>query len=138
MKYYDLYPEVAGSIHKDVLIDVTIRPIVINAMHYEFDGWLGDDLLTASGYFIVSEALSDALEAAQLSGFELYNCQVSKTGQFEELYPNRSLPVFRWLLIKGQYAIDDFWFSTETMMLNVSERALQVLQQFKIDNCDIE
>lgn len=137
MKYYELYPEVAGSIHEDVLIDVKTRPVSISAMHYEFDGWLGDDLLTASGYFIVTEALSHALGQAELTGFDLYTCEVSKSEQFEEMHPNRPLPVFKWLAIKGGFPADDFWFSKETAMLNVSEAALNVLQKFKIDNCDV-
>jgi hypothetical protein len=138
MKYYELYPEVAGSIHEDVLVDVSTRPITISAMHYEIDGWLGDDLLTASGYFIATVALCNALAGAQLTGFEVCDCEVYTSDQFEEVYPDRTLPVFKWLAIRELYPSADLWFSKETMMLNVSGAALNVLQKFKIDNCDIK
>ena len=54
------------------------------------------------------------------------------------MYPNKALPVFKWLNITGEFPKDDFWFSKNTMMLNVSEGVLTVIKQFQISNCDIE
>jgi hypothetical protein len=138
MKYYEIYPEVAGKIHEDCIIDVAARPIKISGMHYEFDGWLGDDLLTEAGYFILSEQLGKAMESAKLTGYEILDCKVSKSNQFKDIYPSRILPIFKWLKINGDFPKDDFWFSKETMMLNVSEDVLNVLNQFQISNCEIE
>ncbi|MET4084211.1 hypothetical protein ABIB40_004185 [Pedobacter sp. UYP30] len=138
MKYYELYPEVAGTIIDDCIVDVTTRPIKISSMCYEFDGWLGDDLITEAAHFIVTDKLADALIKSQLNGFQLDTATVSKSEHFEEIYPDRSLPVFKWLKVNGIPMKDDFWFSIENMMLNVSVDAYNVLKNFQISNCDVE
>ncbi|WP_027386024.1 hypothetical protein [Chryseobacterium gregarium] len=138
MKYYQLYPEVAGTLTEDCIDDAVARPVKISKMNYEFDGWLGDDLVTEAGHFIVAEKLAEALMQSMLSGFNLGKATTSKSEQFEEMYPDRILPVFKWLRINGESKQDDFWFSKESMMLYVSEKAYDVLKDFQLANCDLE
>lgn len=138
MKYYKLYPEVAGTITEDCIDDVVARPVKISKMNYEFNSWLGDDLITEAGHFIVTEKLSEALMQSMLSGFNLDKATISKSEQFEEIYPYRRLPVFKWLKIDGDSKKDDFWFSKENMMLHVSAKAYNFLTNFQIVNCDVE
>lgn len=138
MKCYKLYPEVAGTITENCLDDVVARPIKISKMNYEFDGWQGDDLITEAGHFIVTEKLAEALRQSMLSGFDLDKATTSKSEQFKDMYPNRLLPVFKWLIINGESEKDDFWFSKESMMLYVSEKAYDVLKDFQLANCDVE
>jgi hypothetical protein len=138
MKYYELYPEVAGTITEDCIDDAVARPIKISKMNYEFDGWLGDDLITEAGHFIVTKKLAEALRQSTLSGFNLDKATISKSAKFEEIYPNRILPVFKWLKINAHFKKDDFWFSKERMMLQVSAKGYDVLKDFQIANCDVE
>jgi hypothetical protein len=138
MKIYELYPEVAGSIDESVIVNVASRPITISSMHYELDGWLGDDLLTEAGYFLVTESLATGLVNTELSGFTVKDAIVTKSERFEEMYPDRTLPEFKWLIIEGQSNVDDFWFSKAAMKLNVTERGLSFLKKYQIANCDIE
>lgn len=42
--------------------------------------------------------------------YQLYPEVTSKSEQFEEMYPDRILPVFKWLRINGECKKDDFWF----------------------------
>jgi hypothetical protein len=48
-----------------------LKPEVVTHLHYEFEGWLGDDLLTTFPEFIVTERLAAALEASKPTGLRL-------------------------------------------------------------------
>ena len=45
---------------------------------------------------------------------------------FEELYPGRELPRFRWLDVHGRPGRDDFGLDSDFVLV-VSERALEAL-----------
>ena len=45
--YYILEPEVAGGFGENVVYDPATRHV--EHLHYQFDGWLGDDLLDRFG-----------------------------------------------------------------------------------------
>ena len=45
MTYYHLEPEVAGGIGERTVLDRSGPRLRATSLHYEFDGWLGDDLL---------------------------------------------------------------------------------------------
>src|SRR5215470_10137854 len=103
MKYYYLEPEVAGGYGEDTVLDTSVRPERVERLHYEFQGWLGDDLLEAFPVFIISERLKNILQPLHATGYELDHVKVSKEPQFRELYPNAPpLPKFHWLKISGR------------------------------------
>lgn len=151
MEFYVLEPEVAGSIHgqKSIITDVGVVPPRIEYLDYRFDGWLGDDLLESVLTFIVTERLKDALLEISPTGVEFASMTTSKSEQFEEMYPNKKLPKFVWLKITGQGGVDDFGFFdkartilagkiTQGKRLVVSERVLDIMEKFQIDNCEID
>lgn len=46
-KFYVLEPEVAGGWGGDgTVVDREFHPPIVSRLVYEFDGWLGDDLVT--------------------------------------------------------------------------------------------
>lgn len=69
MKYYKLEPEVAGGIGKESQIIYTEEGRIkeITFLDYEFDGWLGDELLTTTPTFIVSEQLTNDIIERKLT-----------------------------------------------------------------------
>ena len=83
--------------------------------------------------FIVSERLARQIERAQLTGISFDDVEVTKSDQFEELYPNRQIPKFIWLKIQGEAGRDDFGIAPG-LMLVISERALEVLRGLGISN----
>jgi hypothetical protein len=99
--FYSLEPEVPGGWGTDIIADATIHPPKIIKAHVEFDGWLGDELLESFPIYLVSKSLATNLLKANLTGFTIENCTISKSETFNSLYSQTSLPEFLWLVISG-------------------------------------
>lgn len=134
-KRFLLEPEVAGQLGSNTIINTKNGITIIEKLHYEFDGWLGDDILESTPCFICTDKLLKILEKSTLSGYEVDSCEVSKSTLFEDIYPKRELPAFYWIKITGSET-DDFSLSKNGSLV-VSEKSLSVLKQVKIANCDI-
>lgn len=134
--YKLIEPEVAGSLGKETELDNSVFPHV-KKLNYEFDGWLGDDILESFPCYIVTKSLREDLENNKFTGISFHEVIISKSETFLELYPDRELPEFYWLKINGEAFKDDF-FITEENILAISERAYFVLQNYNINNADIE
>ncbi|MEM6689202.1 MAG: hypothetical protein AAF664_07245 [Planctomycetota bacterium] len=134
--YYEIEPEVAGGLGDSTEIDRSGGRTLVTKLHYVFDGWLGDSIIESHPCFVVTKALGDALVESRISGFELRGLEVSQSETFEELYPDRTLPEFRWLQVTGTACSDDFGISDEHLLV-VSASALEVIQKHGCDNCDI-
>ncbi|HCO21570.1 MAG TPA: hypothetical protein DIT97_00290 [Gimesia maris] len=134
--YFLLRPEVAGQLGEETEMDTSVSPPRVDTLEYEFEDWLGDDLLETYPCFIVTEKLKKFLMASELSGFEIAPVIVSKSDIFDDLYEGSELPEFYWLKITGQ-PNDDFTLSPKAELI-VSERCLNILKDFQLDNCEIE
>ena len=133
MQYYQLEPEVAGGIGEHSVIDRSSGKMVVRKLHYEFDGWGGDELLESTPCFIVSERLAREIERAELTGISFDDVEVTMSDQFKELYPNRQVPKFIWLKVEGVAGRDDFGIAPG-LLLVVSKRANDLLKTFGISN----
>jgi len=132
---FELEPEVAGCLGEKTVMDTSHFPPLVSSLHYEFDGWLGDELLESFPCFIATEALANKIKSSGLSGVEILDVFVSKSSNFEELYPNTELPGFKWLKIDGDNS-KDFSLNSENLLL-VSKSALDLISQFSIINCEV-
>ena len=137
MKYYTLSPEVAGELSDHTEMDTTVHPPVVTRLHYEFSDWLGDELVESFPAFLISTALGEHAVQAGLSGFALADAERTVSDEAEELLDGETIPEFCWLNITGRPAAEDFG-QTPQARLVVSERALELLQQGSLNNCDIE
>ncbi len=137
MKFFKLEPEVAGGLGQKTVMDTTVHPPLVSVLEYEFDGWLGDDLLESFPCYIVTERLKNLLKEDSFTGCEFDSVIISTSETFEEFYPEANLPKFYWLKIKGKAGIDDVGFS-ELNHLVVSEKFLKVLLQANLKNCLVE
>jgi hypothetical protein len=127
--YYLVEPEVAGGWGRNTLFSRTPgQPTVVHKLHYQFDGWLGDELLETTPCYIVTERLAAEIEKAGLTGVWFDNVEISKSQEFEDWYPGRELPRFLWMRIAGKRGEHDFWI-TPKLILAVSERALELLKR---------
>ena len=133
MKYYVVEPEVAGGLGERTRIDRSTGKMVVTTLHYQFDGWLGDELLESTPCYIVSERMAHAIEQAQLTGVRFDEVEVTTSDQFREFYPNRQLPKFVWLKVEGKPGHNDFGIAQD-LRLVTSERAIEVLKQIGISN----
>ena len=132
--YHVVEPEVAGGWGKNtVFIHTPGKPTVVHKLHYQFDGWLGDELLESTPCYIVTERLAHEIKRAQLTGVGFDEVEVTTSDQFRELYPNRQLPKFIWLKIEGKPGKDDFGIARGLRFV-VSDRALELLKQVGISH----
>lgn len=129
-------PEVAGQLGEQTILDSSTHPPVVTHLHYQFDGWLGDDLLESFPCFIITERLAKALEESKFTGWHLENVAVSTSATFKDLYPGRELPRFWWLVVRGHQ--DDDFALADNLRLEVSDRALDLLQGHALNNAIIE
>ncbi len=138
MNEYILRPEVAGGLGPQSELDASTYPPRVNRLHYEFSGWLGDDIVESFPTFIVTIPLSDAMSLSRLSGVRFDDLVVTKDPQFEQFFPEvaSSLPEWRWLRLAGTPHVDDLW-QDETGRLVVSDRALEVFRRFRITNAEV-
>ncbi len=131
-----LEPEVAGGFGELTELDASVHPPAVSRLHYEFHGWLGDDLLESFPCFIVSGPLAASIEAAGLTGFRLAPVDVSVSQEFVELQPETQLPSFAWLQVSGTAGAHDFGLSSKSQLV-VSPRALDVLRGHRLAHCQL-
>lgn len=144
MKYFVLEPEVAGGIGKKSKIlyeNSKIKEVLF--LDYEFEGWLGDDILTTHLCFIISEFLCDIIKISDLKGYQLQKIGISFLDFFLEVYNKKILPNFIRLLpfaINDISLIDkmslDFYLYKNTTLI-VSEKALNTLKKLNLSNANI-
>jgi hypothetical protein len=132
-EYYVVEPEVAGGFGEHTEIDRSSGRMDVKKLHYQLDGWLGDELLESTPCFIVSEQLAQAIERGQLTGVGFDDVEVTISNQFRDLYPNRKLPKFIWLKVNGKPGQDDFGIAAGLRLI-VSGRALDLLKQVGISH----
>ncbi len=150
---YLLEPEVAGELGENTIIEnfnnvrnKLERPEVTH-LHYLFLGWLGDEILECTPCFIVTKRLAEAIKGNSLNGFEFRKIELSKSDEFEEVYPQKDLPNFVQLIPKGSIELTDDKYNnwsghdlsiSQNAYLVVTKKALGVLQKFSMNNCIIK
>src|SRR5262249_34240570 len=113
----------------------SVRPPLVKRLHYEFDGWLGDDLLEAFPIFIITDRLKDRLQTLGATGYELDNVKVTKSEFYRAMEPDSPpLPGFHWLKVTGVAGADDFGIAKDRRLV-VSERAMRVLRSLNVNHC---
>jgi len=137
MKKYIIEPEVAGQLGNKTVLNYSTQPPTIEKLNYEFDDWLGDDFLEGFQCFICTQRLAEEIQLMKLTGFNLDNCEVTRSQEFEDLNDNEViLPIFYWIKIFGDEN-DDF-FITSNGTLVVSDRALKTIKKFNLNYCDVK
>ena len=133
MKYFYIEPEVAGGLGENTAMDRSVHPPIVSRLHYEFDGWLGEALLTSFPCFIVTEGAESKLQSIGATGIRFDKVEVTTSEEFQDFHPNRQLPKFVWLQVVGRPGRDDFGVAKNHRLV-VSERALKVLEGLGISN----
>ena len=133
MKYYTLEPEVAGGLGPNTVLDHTRHPPLVFKLHYEFDVWLGDELLESFPCYIVTMRLATVFMEGHFTGAEIAPIEVTTSDCFHEFCPGVTLPTFVWLKVCGAAGCDDFGITQDNLLV-VSER---VLEQLNLKHCDV-
>ena len=135
--YRYIEPEVSGGLGQDTQLDSKVHPPIIEKLHFEFSGWLGDDIIESFPCFIVTERLRKRIEFEKLTGITFENVIISKSEVFLQIYPTIQLPNFYWAKIDGTFGKDDFIIGDDNRLV-ISERTFKILKLFKISNAIVE
>jgi hypothetical protein len=135
--YYYIEPEVAGGLGNDTVIDASVHPPIVTKLEYQFEGWLGDEVLETFPCFIVTDAVAREITGLKLTGFSLGSVKVSKSESFEEVAPSMLLPSFFWLKVEGEAGMSDFGIAKDYRLV-VSDKAKVALGKYHIKNADFE
>lgn len=135
--YRYIEPEVAGGLGKETIINSSFHPPLIEKLHYEFNGWLGDDILESFPCYIVTERLKNKIESNNLTGVKFDQVTITKSEEFKTLYSDKELPKFYWAKINGELYVDDFVIGQDYRLL-ISENAFQILKLFNTSNALFE
>jgi hypothetical protein len=136
MKFYYLEPEVAGLLGERTVFDQTKTPPEVRRLHYEFDTWLGDDLLGSLGGYIGTVRLQHLLEKHDATGLQYQDVEVTVSSTFNDLFPTRRLPHFVWFKVVGEACKHDFGVASDGRLV-VSERALHIMKSANLNHCAI-
>ena len=135
--YFYVEPEVSGGLGNETVIDSSTHPPIVSALHYQFHGWLGDEIIESFPCYIVSKSLKESIESHRPTGVSFSAVKISKSEQFLDLYPNKVIPNFYWLKASGKVGFDDFGISDDFRLV-VSSKILQSFQKHHFKNADIE
>ncbi|MFP9128828.1 hypothetical protein [Niallia sp. BSM11] len=152
MILYFLEPEVSGG-HGEYTIygtedDIATEGISgkVKYLHYEFEGWLGDDLLESTPAFIVSSFLETELENSDFIDYKLEECLITTSNEYKEMYPNKEIPAFSRFIPLGKIEIEGenfknwsghhFCLSPKGELV-VTQEALDFFKRVSIDICYI-
>lgn len=135
---YTLRAEVAGGLGAQSELDSSTNPPVVSRLHIDFVSWLGDDIVASFPCSIVTEALAKAIVDEGLTGAEFDEVTITKNPHFERFFADTAatLPEWKWLRPTGPPHDSDFWQDDQGVLI-VSERALNVLRKFSLENCRI-
>ena len=150
-----LEPEVAGGwgtktiiLNRSQLQSGKDRIPIVSYLEYQFDGWEGDDLLTSTPCYIVTEKLAEDILKGDISGYHFDFVDISKGELFEELYPNIVLPSFLRLMIDGTVEIGtgqivmkwsghDICLSEDASLV-VTQKCLDIMKRHSLNNCVVK
>ena len=127
MAHFIIEPEVAGGLGARTVLDRSRHPPVVQKLHYEFDGWLGDVLLESFPAFIVTQEAQQALIEEGVTGVRFDDVEVSLSATFQETRPGAALPRFVWLRPEGEPGRDDIAVARDGRLV-LSQRALDIVQ----------
>ena len=144
MKYYVLKPEIAGELgDRSELVYEAGKIKEVTFLEYRFIGWQGDELLSTHPCFIVTESLQKNIVSNNLTGVEFSDIEVSFSDEFSDMYGDIKIPKFVQIICNASYEKNifnlqsDFYFNKYKEMI-VSEKAMGVLKQHKLDMCVVE
>lgn len=139
MPFYELQPNPVGEHGENLALDESVHPPRVTHLHIEIDNWVGDDLAESYPCYVVTEGLAQALNNAGIGAYQLREAEATVADEGRELIDELGLsePKFQWLDVSGTAGEDDIG-TTAGARLVVSDRALELLRQFRLDRCDVE
>ena len=145
MRFFRLLPEVAGELGEKSIITYKNGMIEsVQYLHYVLKGWLGDEVITQTPCFMISQRVLDELSQQGITGCKVEQMLVTISDEFQD--SDKELPSFVRLLPQGTIQVKDGkvtkWSGHDICLedeveLVVSERAFNTISKY-CNYCDIE
>lgn len=126
MKFVLVLPEVAGELGPGTEMDRSTHPPIVAKLHFIFDDWEGDGLVTTFPCYLVTAEVKQILDKLGATGCEFRTLDVSTSDVFYTLHGSRSLPRFFWLHVNGMAGHDELGLATGNRLV-VSRKVIDVL-----------
>lgn len=136
MRSYKALPEVPGRVGERSRWKGAAPFVDMTELHFVFDDWLGDALVTSHPVFLVTAPAASAMNRHDVSGVRFKAVDVEVTDQFEELTSGVAMPQWRWAVVNGRPGVDDLGLDGNDLIL--SERVVDLLRSFGLEHCDLE
>ena len=99
---------------------------------FQFDIWLGDELVRAHPHFLVTAALRSSLRKLRRHrGYSFDDAAVRPSTFFRRHSPDRRLPHFWQLLVDGRPGVDDMGISDDGSLV-VSLRVMETMLRSRV------
>ncbi len=109
----------------------------VEPLHLIFEGWMGDDIVTTSPYWFVTERLANTLGSSNLTGFRLEQVLVSPGDQYA-LAAKHSLPLdWMRLVPTGTLENNDDIALVDTTELAVSGEVLAIFRSYTLQEAGV-
>lgn len=138
--YHALQSDVPDENGEHMQLDTSVHPPRIIHLHLTLDNWDGDEIIESFPVYVVTDRLGKALSNAGLSSFTLRNAEITLAPEEQAVLDRHGiseLPNFQWLDVTGTAGRDALGI-TDRVQLVVSDSALAVLQQFRMEHCLVE
>lgn len=135
MEYYWIEAEVAGYVGDRADYIGNREPSLLGTLYYEFEDWLGDDIVTTRDFWCITDRLAEALKASELTGWALNKVIVTESPDALEPMLDK-MPQWHRLVPNGMLGSDDFGLRG-TMNLAISERALALLRKYNLSHATL-
>ncbi|QKC96058.1 hypothetical protein [Mesorhizobium sp. NZP2298] len=137
MQYFKIWPNVAGGIGENTVLDRSVHPPIVTRLHYVVEGWFGDVIVTTFPSFLVTQETQHALQEMGFSGATFAEAEVTISEECEEDQPGLQLPPFVWLKVNGKAGRDDFGVAMPFRLV-ISRRILDLLESLGIPFAVVE
>ncbi len=127
MKFFNVEAEVAGGFGPRSVTQEAPGELIVQKLHYVFEGWCGDEIVESTPCYVVTEDLANDIIAYGFTGISFDQVEIERSAVFKELHPDKTLPPFVWMKVCGMKMKDDFFLAGHGRLV-VSERALAVIR----------
>lgn len=124
--HYVLRVDVPGGLGPRTELDARVHPPKVSRLHFVFDGWTDDPLVTSFPCYLIAPTLAQKLEKNGVSGFDLADVEIEASDEFHELHPGKVPPAFCWMKVYGHRNTHDVYI-TEDHRLGVSRKAIDLI-----------
>jgi hypothetical protein len=129
VKYFSFRADVAGGFGPHSVVRHVPGALLVDKLHYIFEGWRGDEIVESCPCCIVTERLAGMIKAAGLTGVSFDSVEIGRSDIFLELQPGQELPPFLWMKVSGTKGQDDFFYARYARLV-ISQRAWEVIQPY--------